>query len=288
MIRRTWGAGRATAALGLIALASPFGIVTSFSTAEAGMESAVFAMHYKPKFVASKAIPNLCDNPATPTEEPNYSPNYSNLPCGSYSTYRSPLGSGQVYVVIAKAGAEGVSAASFGVAYGGSTGQGIDPAYVTWTSCTDGLSFPNNDGVHGDFPQPGGGIRITWNNATSCQSESISNFGVHAVVGVFYVYACSDDVLRLTPNYNLQGGVPEAAVSNCAGSTTDLVQVWGLQNVLQYHMASVGFGNAWGCNPCQIDGPPCGVVPVNPTTWGRMKTMYKSSITSKGGSFLEP
>ena len=275
MIRRTRGAGRAMAALGLFALVAPLVIATSVSPLEAGMENARFALHYKPKFIYSKAIPNLCDDPSTVTEEPNYSPNYTNIPCSSYSVLGLPLGAGQVYVVVAKAGPEGVSGASFGVTYSGSSGQGIDPAHVTWTTCADGLSFPNNDGVHGNFPQPGGGIRITWNIPNSCQTEMIGSDGVHAVVGAFYVYAYSDAVLRLTPNNNLSGGEPELAVANCAGVTTDLVQIWG-PNIVQYMMGGVGFGTQCGFNPCLLHQYPCGVVPVARTTWGQLKSRYGS------------
>ena len=272
MIRRTRGCLRATAVLGLFALASLLGVVTLVSPLEAGMENARFALHYKPKFVASKAIPNLCDNPATTSEEPNYSPNYTDLPCHSY-TVSAPLGAGQVYVVIGRAGSDGVAAASFGVTYNGSTGMGIDPAHVTWTPCADGLSFPSSDGVHGNFPQPGGGLRITWNNTTSCQTEIFPTGGVHAVVGAFYVYAYSNDALRLTPNNNIPGG-PEAAVSNCAGVTTDLIDIWGLR-CIPVIMGRIDFGIGSGYNPCFIDQYPCLTTPVTPSTWGTLKAKYK-------------
>ena len=271
MIRRTWGAGRAMAALGLFALASLLGIVTSHSPLDAGMEGVRFAVHYKTNSVTSK----LCDIPSTTVEEPNYSPNYTNTPCQAYQVSRVPLGAGRVYVVIGKVGQEGVGAASFGVTYNGSSGQGIDPAYVTWTACADGLSFPNSDGVHGNFPQPGGGLRITWNYPASCQTEVIGSDGVHAVVGVFYVYAYSEAVLQLTPNNNLAGGGPELAVANCAGITTDLFYLWGPTFVHQV-MGAVGFGNQCGYNPCLLHNPPCDVVPVSPTTWGRLKSGYRN------------
>jgi hypothetical protein len=107
--------------------------------------------------------------------------------------------------------------------------------------------------------------------------------GVHSVVGVFYVYAYSNDNLRVTPNYNLSSGGPELAISNCAGFTTNLVDVWGLQNVLQYVVGSVGF-NEYGFNPCwiinstshQAASAPC-TVPATPTTWGKMKSIYKEA-----------
>ena len=182
----------------------------------AGMQNCRFAMHWKPKFSATKTINALCDNPATTTVEPNYSPNWESstntpdpLPCRDY-TVTAPMGQGTVYVVIGRAGLEGVAGASFGINYSGTNSVGIDPRYVTWTPCADGPQFPSNDGVHGDFPQPGGGIRICW-NSTSCQTQIISIDGVHAVIGSLYVYAYSPDQLQITPNYNVQAGIPELA-----------------------------------------------------------------------------
>jgi len=255
----------------ITALAVAIGASACFlvpATSSGGMQSAVFTVDYKPKFIASKAIPSLCDNPATTTEEPNYSPNYTNTSCRDYVTNRCPLGGGEVYVVVAHAGIEGVAAASFGVSYEGSAGSGIDPQYVTWTPCADGLSFPNNDGVHGDFPQPGGGLRITWNAPGSCANEVLGAEGVHAVVGVFYVYAYSDDVLRLIPNNNLQTG-PEVSVADCTGVETRLNDIWGAQYT-PFFLGKVGFGSQFGLNSCFT-------YPVSLTTWGKMKSMYKEN-----------
>jgi hypothetical protein len=278
MFQRISGCLRGMTALGPLPLRPVLGIILSCVAADASMDNVRFALDYKPTYVYSKRIPYLCDNPATVTEEPNYSPNYTNTPCYSYEVSCQPFGPGQVYLVVTHAGGEGVTAASFGVSYSGSTRTGIDPAHVTWTGCADGLSFPNSDGVHGLFPQPGGGLRITWNTANGCPAatqEAIGNAGVHAVVGVFYVYAYSNDILRVTPNYNLEGGVPELAVANCAGITTDLVQIWGLPTALQ-RCGSVGF-NEYGRNPCeQFAAPaqaPC-TTPIRPTTWGRLKATY--------------
>ena len=279
MIQRISGCLRGMIALGPLPLRTILGIILSSVVADAGMENCRFALHYKPKYVYSKAMPSLCDNPATVTEEPNYSPNYTNTPCTNYSTWCEPMGAGQVYLVIGRAGSEGVAAASFGITYGGSSHTGIDPAWVTWTPCADGLSFPNG-GVNGEFPQPGGGLRITWNNATSCQTEIIGSAGVHAVVGVFYVYAYSHDSFQVTTNNNLSSGVPELAVANCAGVLTDLYQVWGPAIVSQM-CGRVGF-NESGYNPCALYGPeistvvtaPC-TTPVRHTTWGRMKSTFR-------------
>jgi hypothetical protein len=249
------------------------------SMVEAGMENVRFALEYKPTYVYSKAIPYLCDNPATVTEEPNYSPNFTNTPCTSYSVSCQPFGPGEVYIVLGHAGSEGVGAASFGISYGGSSGVGIDPQWVTWTPCADGLSFPSSDGVHGLFPQPGGGLRITWDISTSCQREVIGNAGVHVVVGVFYVYAYSSDVLRITPNNNVNPD-GELAVADCAGHTTDFVQIWGPTLAPQL-AGQMGF-NEYGYNPCFNEPcliPPCTqapcTTPIRPTTWGRLKATYR-------------
>src|SRR5215510_7365827 len=125
--------------LGLPLLRPLLGIVLSCVVAEACMENARFALDYKPKFVATKAIPSLCDDPATVTEEPNYSPNYTDTPCSYYSVSCEPMGAGEVYLVIGQVGSEGIAGVSFGISYSGSSHVGIDPAWVTWTPCADGL-----------------------------------------------------------------------------------------------------------------------------------------------------
>lgn len=234
----------------------------------AGMENCRFALHWKQKFSPSKTITSLCDNPATTTVEPNYSPNFgpTPLPCTSYTT-TAPLSAGTVYVVIGGAGYEGVLAASFGIDYDGTAGVGIDPQYVTWTPCADGFQFPSSDGVHGEFPRPGGGLRITWNNS-SCQRQEISGEGIHAVIGSLYVYAYSRDELRATTNNNILDG-PELVVGDCGGGSTDLVKVWGLSQARQYCCSTIGFGDITGWNACASL-----IMPSLPTTWGKMKHKY--------------
>ena len=253
----------------VLAIALLMGMVDSHNL-WAGMEYARFALHRKDKFSPTKSIPDLCDNPATSTEEPNYSPDYTNIPCLQYRLQGPAPGASTVYAVVAKAGAEGVLAASFGVNYSGTVGVGIDPRYITWTSCTDGIQFPNNDGVHGDFPQPGGGLRITW---STCQTKVIPPDGVHAVMGAFYVYAYSDDQLQLTPNNNLEDGIPELAVADCRGATTDLVQVYGA-SIAVYLCSVVGFGRNLGRDGCYPEA-------VASTTWGKLKRMYPATASPR-------
>src|SRR5262245_53696342 len=138
-----------TQRFGLVILIMAAASLAKMIPASASMTNARIATHYKPKFVATKSIPFLCDNPATTTIEPNYSPNYENLLCDHYTT-AGPLGPGQIYAVVGRAGNEGVLGASFGVQYDGGDSAGINPRFVTWTSCTDGLQFPNA-GANGDF-----------------------------------------------------------------------------------------------------------------------------------------
>ena len=156
----------------------------------------------------------LVHNPATATEEPNYSPNYQNLPCCYYTTY-APMGSSQIYIVAGHLeSGGGISAVSFGIDY---TGGDLE-RFVTFTPCADGEVFFSNDGIHGDFPHPGDGLRISW---TTCQNKWISPSGVHAVVGSIYLYAYSKAELWLTPNNNVDSN-PELILSDCTGTPTDL------------------------------------------------------------------
>jgi len=233
----------------------------------ADMINCRFALHYKAKFSPTSTIPSRCDDPGTPTIEPNYSPNWNSttdipnpLPCTDY-TVIGPRKAGTVYLVIGHAGTEGVAGVSFGVDYSG----GITAAFVTWTTCADGLIFPNSGG-NGDFPRPKGGVRITWDTQTSCAQQVIEPAGVHAVVGCFYIYASSSDQLKITPNNNLSSGVPELAVVDCANRTTDLAQVWPPQ-ILPMLMGIVGVGGQTGYNPCLV-------TPAQETTWGKIKNKY--------------
>jgi len=88
-------------------------------------------------------------------------------------------------------------------------------------------------------------------------------------VGSFYIYAYGPDELQITGNNNLQGNIPELAVADCSGSTTDLYQVWGPSIYLQL-CGKVAVGGGVGYNPCLL-------VPVAPTTWGKIKAKYASN-----------
>jgi len=222
--------------------------------ADAFMQNARFALHRKP--VWRPGSPPMCDNPSTPTVEPNYSPNYDGLPCSQY-TVTSPLRASTVYIVIGQAGMEGIAAASFGIDYDGRAGgqSGIKPQFVTWTACANGLQFPY-DGGFGDFPKPKGGLRVTWSTPTDCANQEVGSYGVHAVVGALYIYANGADLLRLTPNNAVSP--PELLIVDCSGQYTNflnLVPPIPLESL--FGRVQVGSGSG-GFTPCsQI---PC----VNP------------------------
>jgi hypothetical protein len=262
-------------------LASLLLVTTGLLTSQdlwAGMENCRFALHWQTKFTATKTINRLCDDPATATIEPNYSPNWNSntstpspLPCYNYTT-SGPVGAGQVYLVVGRAGLEGVAGVSFGVHYKNGTHAGIDPAFITFTPCADGLAFPNNDGSHGDFPQQNGGIRLTWNTGNGCPTATqqvIGTGGAHIVVGSFYIYAYGPDDIEITGNNNLQGNVPELAIASCAGVTTDLYQIWG-PSVYLGLTGRVDIGGGYGYNACGLQDP------VGPSTWGRLKSKYRT------------
>ena len=242
--------------------------------AAAGMENVRFCLHAKPAFSPSESIPSLCDDPATATIEPNYSPNFDNLPCSQYNV-NEPLGPSDVYLVVARAGEEGIGSVEFGLRSNGSdpdgrpgTGDesGIVMSRATWTSCADGLDF-----VCQDFDYFGG--RILWNISTSCQNQVVGNDGVYAVVGCLHVYAYSSTVLSVSDNPCLQSQYPGSAVADCAGKFTDFYPLLG-PGLWWTILARVQFGTS--TDPYYTAYNPCaGAVPAQPSTWGKLKARYK-------------
>jgi hypothetical protein len=109
----------------------------------------------------------------------------------------------------------GIQAASFGIDYTG----GINPNQVIWTACATGLVFTSNT-----WPHPGSGLRITENSCIN--TPVISPDRLHVVFGAFTVYAYSEAVFSLTANMTLQGGIPELAVADCGGHTTDFAELY--------------------------------------------------------------
>jgi len=244
-------------------------------TVHGGVENARFALHRKDP----ERYPTvLCDDPSTSTVEPNYSPNYENIPCSQY-TVNAPLGGSTVYIVVGQADpTEGVIGASFGIDYDGrhGTGIGIEPEYVNFTSCGGAIRY-ESDGGFGMFPAPKGGLVTYWGlEPDACQRQVIDPNGVHAVIGSLYVYAYSPDLLRITPNNNECCG-PELQVMTCVGfgeplapsaAFTDFFDLLPPEQITPL-MGRIQFGQGTGgYTPCASSG--CSVtaeaIDVNPNT----------------------
>jgi hypothetical protein len=250
------------ALFGFALLSAPL-ILLLDSVAIANMADARFALH---RTDPTTKTGSMCST---------YSPNYQGLACIDYTVTGPAPGASLVYLVIGQAGTEGMAAASFGIDYDGRSGghAGIDPTFVAWTDCLHAVWF-RNDGGFGDFPNPKGGVRLSWDRTTNCQTQVIGAYGVHVVVGCFYLYAYSEDILRITPNNNLQSG-PELVVCNCDNPDinpdvcTDLLLIYPPQ-IQDFLMGRVHLGGdgAAGYTPCGVT--------LNPaTTWGKLKEMYR-------------
>lgn len=131
---------------------------------------------------------------------------------------------------------DGLSGAELGLSYDGTLGQGVD--VFSWEACSD-LEFPS-----ATWPEPSGGITLTFNSGSNCQNETISGFeseGGHTILGVMYVYPYGSDVLGLTGRNNIP--LPFPKLADCDGSEVELTQS---------SIGVVGFDMS-GCNPCLED-----------------------------------
>jgi hypothetical protein len=199
---------------------------------------------------------------------------FNPVPCTTLSTVQpSPLsppngsaGTGVIYVVVGRAGLEGLSGVSFGVDWTPTTFTGVN---TTFQYCIDGQSYPNSDPLTPgqDFPRRRGGVRATW---ATCQHMTVGGAGVHAVVGYFRISTPPNGmVFSLTPNNNLASGIPELSVADCASQESNLYTFYG-PGLIGQVLGRVGFGAA-------ADGyNPCAVTPTKETTWGKIKSQYKS------------
>jgi hypothetical protein len=187
----------------------------------------------------------------------------STLDCAFEYTLTWPsFTGGYAYVVVGQAPSIGVEGASFGVDYT----PGLHAlGYVSWTQCGGGLTFPN-DGGNGDFPQPGGGVRMT---NYPCSANNTGPNGDQKVLGTIYMYSYGTDVMSLTENRNLASG-PELQIADCGGLVTDVTFELAFDtSLIPLTLGRIGFAGAAGYTPC-------GVVLTKETTWGKMKTMYKN------------
>lgn len=238
----------------LVAACAAFLVVVSTMPAMAGTEEApVIAFH-----LTDLVTKGICtDN----------SP--GNTTCDTYIV-DAPLNESRLlYLVVARAAYDTTSTVASiagldcGIEYNGESGVGID--VFQWTLCAD-LEFVNA-GPRGEWPEAGGGTRLTWDPGVNCQEEPLASQGIHAVAGAFYVFAYDEDQFKVTPNRNIP--FPGLTVANCQSAAT------GLDTTAAAGCAGiVGFGGAASHNPCDFTGRCVLSDPVEPSTWGQIKSQY--------------
>lgn len=176
-------------------------------------------------------------------------------PCSSFDT-QGLVGVGyDLYVVIGQADSTGIGGVTFGIDYNGADGEGVD-IVGTWTLCSTGLEFPSTS-----WPAAGSGNIVTWNPQGGCGNTVIEPDNRHATVGMVYVYAYDTDRFSITRHMLLQAG-PALETANCLSVETPIPL-----DEVALKAGYVGFGQN-GFNPCG------GLIPVEPVSWGEIKTKY--------------
>lgn len=175
------------------------------------------------------------------------------VPCQNFNTTgRTGVGY-DAYILATRLDAEyGLAGLSFGVQFDGERGQGVD--VFGWTPCST-LEFSQRN-----WPESGGGIRLTWDRDRDCQREVLSSLeGARAIGGSIYVYAYGPDVLSVTPNYF--DTYEEFQAADCADPTN-------LSNLPDRARGALRFssdGTVEGYNPCTGEGsPPPPATPPGP------------------------
>ncbi len=239
----------------LVLCAAAFAAVLTVPAWAGTNPDAVFALHAKAHTTKATTI---CTT---------WSPNTEGIPCSNYVSNAAVGVNTDVYLVVARGNSDtGIAGLSCGVLYDNVDASGVD--VFGWYLCGD-LEF-TNAGADGEWPISGGGNRITWSFVDACQLTVLGTDGVHAVAGAFYVYAYSPDVLYITPNNNLQSE-PELAVADCTADTDYLP--FGRAGFVTFSTS----GSDLGCNPCTEPDTDCLGVPVEDSTWGKIKSKYGSN-----------
>jgi hypothetical protein len=211
----------------------------------------VFALHVKARAAKPTTICTT-ENPQT-------------TDCTTYSTSGELNTAYDLYLVVAGIDSTNigdVAGASCGIQYDNADGSGVD--VFQWTFCADGLEFKNGPDGGADWPASGGGNRMTWTTCQNMISPGYTGSSIQVTFGAFYVFAYSPDRFTITPNNNLGSG-PELTMGACDASQVFLENQWS---------AYADFGGGAGCNTCLQPCPKD--VPVQPTTWGSVKSLYKN------------
>lgn len=167
------------------------------------------------------------------------------------------------YLLVMDGNAEaGVGSVHCGISYDSAFQTGVD--VFSWTLC--GTSESPAAGVNGPWPSSGSSNTLQWNAATNCQrfEPGGAGSGVVAAAGYFYLGAYTPDILAVIPAPS--DGV--ATVQSCLGDV-DIIEGGGIQRTPS-HLGFARFSSGGaepGYNPCGLN------TPVEPTSWGRIKSL---------------
>jgi len=181
-------------------------------------------------------------------------PAYTPAVCSTFVTEGDISTNYDIYMIIAQGDEfSDLAGVTVGIAYEGSTvatGTGIWNG--GFTLCAD-LEFPQTA-----WPETGSGNVITFDAISNCQNGNPGD-GTQALIGAFYVYAYEASQFALI-NHPASDKI---AVANCSASENDIPAT---------SAGFVDFGGNLGCNPCLAS---CVPTPVEETTWGSVKTLFK-------------
>ena len=199
------------------------------------------------------------------------SPLENALTCNAYVVDELPSTGGErylIYLTVSKIDPEpGLAGVRFGIAYS----DNIE--VLEWTMCAD-LEFVG-EGENGPWPACGSGNTINWNAAINCQRTMIDESYADAVAGVFEVMTGGGDGVFLVTRNNTRQ-TPEISIADCQAIVTDQeFMPWPAVGLGDVHGQSTCWLDRRPGKPSWIDTPACGLVPVERTTWGILKGMYR-------------
>lgn len=175
------------------------------------------------------------------------------VPCSDFVTAALPPTPADIYMVLAGGDSLGFAGLSCGLEYDDGQGRGVD--VLSWTFCGD-WQVPSTE-----WPASMSGSRMTWNASLRCQETSLGDDGVHALAGVFYVYAYGDDAFRIIEHPRLVSG-PELKVADCKNDIYFLDPREDVGEVRFVNMDYMQYRT--GFNPCTKAGTYPGTLPPPP------------------------
>jgi hypothetical protein len=161
-----------------------------------------------------------------------------------------------VYVLASpRSDLDGLRGVQFGIDHTGSTSAPTPLRITDWHACSD-IEWPDDT-----WPNTGGGNTLTW---VSCHFDRLLAVGTFSVTA----YAPSSMAISGFP----ATGLVKTADCNAAEEVTS--ETIGFDRVGWVSMGGAARGlDRNGCNPA-LEACVAQSVPVHPTTWGRVKTLY--------------